>query len=98
MKVKNGIASSVSLRHDAENPLRQRLQEVGWSRPSSIPMQPEDEADGGKREGDRIAEQQEHDQAANMIGAMLWMKKAVMACRPPRQWLSSSASCSPWLP
>ena len=40
MKVKNGIASSVSLCMIAEDAQRQRLQQRGWIRPSSMPTKP----------------------------------------------------------
>ena len=64
MKVKNGIASSVSFGHDAEDALRQRLQQRRLQQAELDADQAEEQAVGGQREGDRIAEQQEDDQRA----------------------------------
>ena len=48
--------------HDAVDALGQRLQEIGVEQPELDSDQAEDEAVGGKRERDRIAEQQEYHQ------------------------------------
>ncbi len=45
--------------HHAIDALGQRLQEVGSEQVEPDPDQPEDQAVGGEREGDRVAEQQE---------------------------------------
>ena len=64
MKVKNGIASSVSLFMIAVDALRQGLQEVGREQAELDADQREEQAVGGQREGDRVAEQQEDDERA----------------------------------
>ena len=46
--------------HDPEDALGQRLQEVGLEQPELDADQAEEEPVGGEREGDRVAEQQEH--------------------------------------
>ena len=54
MKVKKGIASSVSLLHDAEHTLRQRLEEVGVEEPRLRHADvAEQQARGREAEGDR---------------------------------------------
>ena len=62
MKVKNGIASSVSLRMMPEHALGQRLEQRRLQQAELDAEEAEDRAVGGEREGDRIAEQQEDDQ------------------------------------
>ncbi len=62
MKVKNGTASSVSLRQDAEHPLRQRLKQRRGQQTELDADEPEEQAVRGKRERDRVAEQQENDE------------------------------------
>ena len=78
MKVKNGMASSVSFDMTPQNALRQRVEQRPGQRDRAVGIgrqldadEEEEQAVGGEREGDRIAEQQEDDRAtANMIGAM----------------------------
>ena len=49
--------------HDAENALRQSLQENRRKQPELNADEREDETVGGKSKGDRVAEQHQHDQA-----------------------------------
>ena len=76
MKVKNGIASRVSLRHDAADALGQRLQEIGTQQSEPDADEREDQADDGQRERRPDSPAAETPPAtANMIGAMLWMHR-----------------------
>ena len=64
MKVKNGIASSVSFCMMPKMRSGSACSSVCGIRPSSTPMNAEEQAAGAEREGDRVAEEQEDDQAA----------------------------------
>ena len=64
MKVKNGIASSVSLFMMPKTRSGSAWQEVGLEQAELDADEAEEQAVGGQRERHRIAEQQEDDQAA----------------------------------
>ena len=62
MKVKNGIASSRSLDMMPKTRSGRAWRKAGENSRCSMAMTAEEQADGGEREGDRIADQQEDDQ------------------------------------
>ena len=62
MKVKNGIASSRSLRDDAEQLVGEIAEEIGADQPELDADEAEEQADRGERECRRIADQHEDDQ------------------------------------
>ena len=79
MKVKKGMASRFSVDITPKTRSGSAWRKVGGKRSSQMPRRPKREADEGEREGDRVADEQNDTSAANMIGAMLWMRKAVIA-------------------
>ena len=64
MKVKNGIASSSSFCDDPEDAQRQVGHERSGKNPSATDETAEADAQRRQREGDREADQHDHDQAA----------------------------------
>ncbi len=100
MNVKNGIASSVSLLHDAPQTIRHGL-EQRWRQQSQFDAeQTEDHAARGERKRDRIADQQTEHQAAEHQRRHVLRQERVI-CSPPRlrqdvSASSSSPSCCAW--
>ena len=62
MKVKKGMASSVSFDMMPQTRSGSACRKLGWKRSSWMPRTREAQADEGQREGDRVAEEQEDDQ------------------------------------